>query len=57
MQVNGPDANEQERRRLAARVIELEAAAKAAIRHAEKNGMGDWPVFRKLRKAIKMPNV
>ena len=32
------------------RIAELENAISKALRHAEKNGMKDWPVFLNLRK-------
>lgn len=35
------------------RIVELEAAIESALRHADKNGMSDWPVFVKMRKALK----
>lgn len=35
-----------------ARIDELEAAIRAAIKHAEGNGMRDWKVFVALRKII-----
>lgn len=34
------------------RIAELEAACKAALKHADANGMGAWPVFKKIRKAL-----
>lgn len=34
------------------RIAELEAALRAALRHAEANGMKDWPVFVAIRKAL-----
>lgn len=37
---------------LLGRIAELEAAATKALRHADKNGMGDWPAFAALRKAM-----
>lgn len=39
--------------RLEARVAELEAAIDKAIKHADGNGMKDWPAFRTLRKVMK----
>jgi len=35
------------------RIAELEAAIDKAIKHADGNGMKDWPVFRTLRKVMK----
>lgn len=35
-----------------ARIAELEAAIRAAIKHADNNGMRDWKVFVALRKII-----
>lgn len=34
------------------RIADLEGAIKKAVRHADSNGMKDWPVFKALRKAI-----
>jgi hypothetical protein len=34
------------------RVDALQSAILAAIRSAEANGMGEWPQFAKLRKAL-----
>ena len=39
-----------ERKTDKARIAELENAISKALRHAEKNGMKDWPVFLNLRK-------
>lgn len=36
----------------AARIAELEAAIRMTLRHADANGMQDWPVFRRLRKTL-----
>lgn len=36
----------------AERAAELESIIEAALRHAEKNGMADWPAFKALRQAI-----
>lgn len=36
----------------AARIVELEAAIAKAIKHADENGMKDWPVFKSMRKVI-----
>jgi len=35
-----------------ARIEKLEAAIRKAIRHANRHGMADWPVFVAMRKAI-----
>lgn len=35
-----------------ARIAELEALIAKAVKHADGNGMGDWPVFKALRKAL-----
>lgn len=34
------------------RVAVLESAMRAALRHAEANGMAGWPVFVAMRKAL-----
>lgn len=34
------------------RIAELESAMRAAIRHADANGMGAWPVFEKMKKVL-----
>ncbi len=34
------------------RIVELEAVIAAAIAHASAKGMGQWPVFAKMRKAL-----
>lgn len=38
--------------RLRSTIDRLQAAAKKAIGHAERNGMSEWPVFKNLRKAL-----
>ncbi len=35
------------------RIAELEEVIYAALRHAEGKGMKDWPVFVRMRKAMK----
>lgn len=41
------------REALETRVAELEAGIRAAIRYADKNGMGGWAAFVKLRQLVK----
>lgn len=36
-----------------ARVGELEEAAEKAIKHADRRGMGDWPIFKNLAHTLK----
>lgn len=38
--------------RLRSAIDRLQSAAKKAIDHAERNGMGRWPIFKNLRKAL-----
>lgn len=38
--------------RLTKRNAALEASMRAALRHAEANGMKEWPVFVAMRKAL-----
>lgn len=40
-------------RKALARIAELEAAVLEAVRHGERNGMGDWPVFERMRKILR----
>ncbi len=35
-----------------ARIVKMEAAIRKAVKHAEANGMNDWPVFVGLRMAV-----
>lgn len=36
-----------------ARVGDLEEAAEKAIKHADRRGMGDWPIFKNLARTLK----
>lgn len=47
------DYRSAERRADKARIAELEAAIAAALRHADANGMRNWPAFVALRKVVK----
>lgn len=35
------------------RLGDMESAIANALRHADKNGMGEWPAFKTLRKVVK----
>ena len=37
---------------LKARIAELEAVITKALKHADENGMKDWPVFKAMRKVL-----
>lgn len=34
------------------RIAELESAITQALRHADRNGMSEWPAFKALRKVM-----
>lgn len=34
------------------RIVKLEATISNALKHADANGMGEWPIFKKMRKAL-----
>lgn len=38
--------------RKTARIEQLEASIGAALRHAEKNGMREWPLFVAMKKVL-----